>query len=138
MLFTRETGYAIRALIYLALRRKEEFVPVRSISKELKIPYFFLSKVVQKCVKKGWVSSSRGVNGGVRLAVPPGKISLMEVLQLFGEDSFFRECILALPDCGDHNPCPLHFQWKPLRESLKKVFTEKTLKDLALTYRLKL
>lgn len=130
MVLSREVGYAIRTLVRLAQAPQGRFVPTQRLAQELEIPPSFLSKIVRKLVKRGWLTSSRGVRGGIAYAVDPGEITLMDVITAIDGDRLFTQCILGLPHCGDENPCAVHAAWKPLRDQLIAVFSSKTIRDL--------
>ena len=51
-LITRDTDYAVRALVFIA-KQKEEIVSVRDLVEKLKIPKPFLRKILQLLNKKG-------------------------------------------------------------------------------------
>jgi len=75
---SQTTGYAIEALACLARQRPASML-VREIAAETAIPLPYLSKIFQRLADAGIVESKRGYKGGVRLARPPGKVSLLEI-----------------------------------------------------------
>ena len=81
-LLTRNTDYAVRAICYMA-KRGEGVISVTELVKSLKIPRPFLRKILQTLNKKGIVRSSKGIGGGFRLAVAPGKIYLVDLIKVF-------------------------------------------------------
>ena len=130
MVLSREVGYAIRTLVRLAREPRGRFVPTWQLAQELEIPRSFLSKILRKLVKKGWLTSSRGVRGGVAYAIDPGEITLRDVITAIDGDRLFTRCILGLPHCGDEAPCAIHSAWKPLRDQLLEIFSSTTIRDL--------
>jgi len=56
-------------LILIERLKKEpnEFLDVRTIAKEYKIPAAYLEKIAQEFKKAGWLESRRGREGGYRL-----------------------------------------------------------------------
>ena len=48
-------------------KEPNEFLDVRTIAKEYKIPAAYLEKVAQEFKKAGWLESRRGREGGYRL-----------------------------------------------------------------------
>jgi Rrf2 family transcriptional regulator, cysteine metabolism repressor len=83
MRLTSRSEYALLALIYLARRKDEEYVPVREIAKAQGIPPLFLEQILLTLKRARHVQSLKGQHGGYRLAKPAGKISLAEVVRLF-------------------------------------------------------
>ena len=74
--------------------------------------------------------SYRGPAGGIALAKPASDISLIEIITALEGTDFFKGCILALPNCGDEAPCPLHEYWGKMRDELKDMFEQTSLAEL--------
>ena len=122
---------AIRAMIYIAKNnKKDNFISINEIAKELGLSFYFLSKILQKLVKSDLLKSYRGPNGGVKLAKPAEDIRLMDIIEIIDGTKFFNECILGLEDCSDDNPCPIHYMWAERREEIQKMFENTTLKNI--------
>ncbi len=123
--------YAVRTLVYLAGRNASEAVRVRDVAAAEKIPYAFLAKVVGQLVQAGFVDSFKGPTGGIRLARPPHKITVLEVLEAVEGADAFSKCFLGLPQCSDERPCPLHAQWNVVRARLVEELGRTTIAQLA-------
>ncbi len=65
-----------------------------------------LSKVMQRMVKVGLVTSKRGPHGGFELARPPKEITLLEVYESVEGVIDVKRCLLGAPVCGKKS-CPL-------------------------------
>lgn len=130
MLLSKGCEYGIRAAVYLAGRPGER-VPIRAISDSLGIPYPFLAKISQTLTAAGILISARGPNGGVRLARPPSRVTIEEVVLALDGADLFTECVLGLPGCGDRRPCPLHDAWVDARERVRQMFREASLATIA-------
>ena len=117
MLYTRSTQYAIRAILYLADHSSQGLCRIERIAKQEKIPQAFLAKLVQRLVKKRLIHSIRGPNGGVRLNLPPEKITLFMIADSI-EDFSNGNMVCALGDyeCSESTPCGLHQRWKEIHE----------------------
>lgn len=75
MHLTTHTDYAIRSLIMLGLVAPEQLT-IAQISGAYGISENHLVKVVGRLAKLGYVTTSRGKTGGVRLAVDPSQVDL--------------------------------------------------------------
>ena len=127
----KTSTYALRAVLYIASTGKEQkFVPIRQISEDLNISFHFLTKIFQTLSQHGLMSSYRGPKGGIALAKPASEISLIEIITALEGTEFFTGCILALPNCGDEAPCPLHEYWGKMRDELKDMFEQTSLSEL--------
>ncbi len=131
MLLSREAEYAIQALLKLATYPKDDYVSILTLSKELSIPFFYLSKILQKLVKQRILRSHKGPKGGVSFAVNPGKTSVFDIIKTIDGDRLSDRCVLGLHVCDSINPCPLHEQWSLLRDQVKSMFEDETLNELS-------
>ena len=96
MKLTTHTDYALRLLIYLAVRSEEMPATVQSAATHYGISAHHLAKVAQTLVQLGYVVSLRGRGGGLRLQLPAEEINIgalvkqtenLELLECFGPDS---------------------------------------------------
>ncbi len=132
MILSQTCNYGIRAAIYIASQKQaDDFVPIRKISRDLKLSFHFLTKILQILTREGILVSSRGIKGGVRLARPAEEISVLDIILAIDGPRLFQECILGLDHCGDENPCPLHAKWVELRPRLEEAFRSHSLAGLA-------
>jgi Rrf2 family cysteine metabolism transcriptional repressor len=83
MRLTSKSEYALLALTFLARRKVDEYVAVRSIAEEQGIPPLFLEQILLTLKRSRHVQSLKGQHGGYRLARPAAKITLAEVIRLF-------------------------------------------------------
>lgn len=97
MHLTRFTDIGLRVLIYLT-RGGERHPPVTvaEIAAQFDIPVNHLVKVAGRLARAGWVTATRGRNGGLRLAADPHTLKIGAVLrELEGE--------VELVDCAGTN-----------------------------------
>jgi Rrf2 family protein len=130
-LLSKRCEYGIRAVLYLATREGNSYVPIREISERLGVSFHFLTKVLQDLTDAGLMHSFRGPNGGVALAQPASQVSMAEIVQTLEGPGLFEACILGLPNCGEARPCPMHAHWSGIRASLHQMFSGITVADLA-------
>ncbi len=83
MKLTYRSEYALLALVYLARHQKEDYISVKTIAEAQQIPSKFLEQILLTLRLGRYLQSSKGKNGGFRLAIPPDKISLAEIIRLF-------------------------------------------------------
>ncbi|MCX7886779.1 MAG: Rrf2 family transcriptional regulator [Verrucomicrobiae bacterium] len=99
MQVTRAGEYGIIGLLYLARQPPGRTVMVDEISASEKIPKSFLAKIFQSLVKAGLVQSVRGAKGGFRLAKPPSKITVLEILNCVEDGFALQKCVTDRPKC---------------------------------------
>lgn len=93
MRLTRFSDIGMRVLIYLA-RSGERHAPVTvaEIAAQFDIPVNHLVKVVGHLARAGWISATRGRNGGLRLSADPAKLRIGGVLRELEGDSELVDC----------------------------------------------
>src|SRR5437762_14303851 len=79
MRLTLFTDFALRALMRLAGEPTRSFA-TNEIATEFGISRNHLAKVVRDLAEAGFITTQRGVGGGLRLARPPQSITLGEVV----------------------------------------------------------
>jgi Rrf2 family protein len=121
-MFSKACEYGIRAMLYIARRSKEGTrVGIREISKAIDSPEPFMAKILQDLSRKGLVLSIKGPNGGFYMHMSHLQISLADIVSAIDGDQLFTGCGLGLKACNEKKPCPIHYQFKGLREDLKKM-----------------
>ncbi|MCL4144215.1 UNVERIFIED_CONTAM: hypothetical protein GTU68_064564 [Idotea baltica] len=81
MQLTKHTDFAFRALIFLA-SMEEELTTIKIITERFSISKSHGMKIVNKLVHQGWITATRGKNGGISLGCDPKDITLSEVVKL--------------------------------------------------------
>lgn len=134
MEITAAQDYGVRLVLYLSYMSIYKDTPVVSrkrISEEMEISHFFLAKIAQVLQKKGIIIIMRGKKGGYKLAKPPSKISLLEVLEILGESPNFSKCIVDPISCKRSSFCPVNKVWKKLTNLARKILSNYTFDRLA-------
>lgn len=129
MQITRETDYAIRCVLYLAGKRGSVTM-VDEIARNMSIPKSFLAKILQKLGRAGITRSYRGVKGGFELAMEPGDISLLDVIEAVQGVVAMNVCALDKSLCNLSDNCSVHPVWVGVRKEVEKILREKNLADL--------
>jgi len=115
-LISRDTDYALRALLFMA-KAEGELFSVRQLSRRLGVPYAFLRRILQQLAKGGMLISARGSQGGFMLKKNLGEITIFAVAKIFQGNINMVNCILK------GKPCP-QIRLCPLRKRLKKIEKE--------------
>lgn len=130
MLLSKSCVYGLRATIYLATKKSDEFVPIKKMSDALGISHHFLTKILQQLTAQDLLDSYKGPNGGVKLKKPGSKISLMNIVSAIDGPQLLTECVLGLPGCGHKRPCPMHDKWAETRDAVREMLEGTSLDDL--------
>jgi len=129
-MLSKTSIYAIRALLYISLNSKDNYILINELSEKLDISFHFLTKILRKLNEKNILNSNQGPRGGVSLAKPAGKIFLIDIINILGDDKIFSNCLLGLKGCGKEKPCPVHEEWKKITDRTKKLFYTTTIQSL--------
>ncbi len=121
--------YALRAVLLLAAQDDPEPARVNVLAARLAIPANYLSKTLSQLARAGVLTSTRGKRGGFRLARPPARIHLDEIVEPF-EDVGRRHCLLGRSVCSDRTACTAHASWKDVAETMALFFRNTTVADI--------
>lgn len=92
MKFSRETYYGIRALGYMA-KQPGAIFEAAELARRAKLPRPFLAKILHSLAQHGLLQSFRGAERGYRLARPPEKITVREVVEALDGSDIFERCV---------------------------------------------
>jgi len=130
MRLTVYTDYALRMLIYLAIRDDGQ-ARVGDVADSYGISRNHLLKVALELGRLGYVTTTRGRSGGISLARPPQDINLGEVVRHMEDDFGLVECLRAHGACCISPSCRLKGIVRQAIGAFLAVFDEYTLADLA-------
>lgn len=129
-IFSKTCEYAIRSVFFIAHRTENgSRVGIKEISSGISSPEHFLAKILQELSKKGIVKSVKGPNGGFYMDESTLKRPLADVVEAVDGNGLFIGCGLGLVSCSENKPCPLHNEFKTIRNSLHKMLVKTTIKD---------
>ncbi|MDD4956934.1 MAG: Rrf2 family transcriptional regulator [Candidatus Omnitrophica bacterium] len=128
-LLTKDTDYAVRALIELGVSG-ETYVSAREISEKQQIPYQFLRRIMQDLIKGGLVKSKEGGGGGFRLRGHPLKIKVADVIRMFQGEIELSECMFRKKICANRPHCVLRSNIKNIEAKVIKEFEKITIGQL--------
>jgi Rrf2 family nitric oxide-sensitive transcriptional repressor len=106
MRLTRYTDYAFRTLMYLALK-DGELATIQEIADRYDISNNHLMKVVHELGRAGYIETTRGKGGGLRLAKKPSQINVGEVVRRTEPDLDLVECFGSGGSCRLTPACVL-------------------------------
>lgn len=130
-MISKTCGYAIRGLVYLAMKVEEERkIGIHEIASELDIPQHFLAKILQDLVRKKVVLSTKGPNGGFYVKKEALQIPVLDIVNLVDGNGYKSHCFMAIEECNAKNPCPLHNDFEVFRSRIVGKLKEKTIGDL--------
>ena len=128
--FSKTCELGLQAVLFLSIKKEKVIFNAAEVSKELKVPKEFVSKVLQILTNSGIIGSKKGKSGGFYLAKSPSQIKLIDIVEAIDGLELFGSCILGFPGCSAEKPCPVHNKWGKLRDEAYKMLSEETLEQL--------
>lgn len=105
MQLTKFTDLGLRVLMYLSQDLSNTIVTIDEIATQFNVPKNHLIKVVTRLNKLNWITTTRGRNGGMKLAPNAGKLKLGDILQELENKTTLINC--SEPVCALHGRCNL-------------------------------
>lgn len=133
MIFSKACEYGIRATLYVAHKSlKNERITLKDIAAEIDSPVAFTAKILQQLTRKKVILSTKGPTGGFRFDEDKMKqTKLMEIVEIIDGEKVFTQCGLGLKECSEERPCPVHREYKHVREGLLAMLETTMVYDLA-------
>lgn len=129
MHITRHTDYALRVLIYVALKGEEQST-IGEIAERYAISKNHLMKIVQSLNAKGYLVAQRGKNGGLRLQGDPHHLPIGALVRDMEQDLALVECFENSGNCLITPACQLRQVLAEALEAFFQVLDRYTLADL--------
>ncbi len=133
-MFSKACEYAVKASIFIAQQSQQDRrVNVKEVAKAVNAPEAFTAKLLQQLCRENILLSNRGKQGGFIFEVAKQKTTkLYDVVTIFDGDGLFTNCALGLQKCSALNPCPVHDDFKEVRDNLFIMVKKYTFYDLSL------
>lgn len=131
MKITTKGRYAIHILYDLAVNGSEQPVSVKEIATRQEISVKYTEQIISILNKAGYVSSSRGFQGGYRLTKPLEEYVIGDVLRLTEGSLAPVECLASgKVDCPKHGQCATIVLWEKVDKAIRDVVDNVTLAEL--------
>lgn len=131
MRVSAKADYALRALIEMAGREDSAPISAEELGRRQGIPHGFLQAILADLRRAGIVMSQRGQSGGWRMGRAPGQVSVADVIRAV--DGPLVSVYGLRPEAVSYNESAnvLQLVWIAARSSLREVFEEVSIGDLA-------
>lgn len=121
--------YSLRVMIDLAVNDKGDYVSLKDISNRQEVSLKYLEQIMAMLNKAGYVKSTRGNNGGYRLAKSPEEYKVGDILRKTEGDLAPIACVNG-EECGKRENCKTFKFWQGLDNVINEYVDSKTLADL--------
>jgi FeS assembly SUF system regulator len=123
------TDYGTVLMTTLA-RHPREQRNAAELAKDTRIAAPTVRKLLKRLTHAGLVESSRGAQGGYRLARTPGEISVADVIAALEGPLGLTECALHDGLCGIEADCSLRGNWRIINRAIRRALTEVSLAEM--------
>jgi Rrf2 family protein len=108
-------------------------VGFQEVASEIDSPEAFTAKILQQLVKNNIINSVKGPKGGFEMDPTILKsLPLNKIVIAIDGDELLKGCGLGLLKCSETYPCPVHHEFKKIRESICNLLENTTVQELAL------
>ncbi len=128
MRLTLQTDYALRILMALA-QDCDRVISVDELSKQFRVSKNHLMKTAQALVSAGFVATTRGRSGGLRLAKFANEINIGAVVEAIEPDFHVAECFHK-STCSFLPSCRLRGLLGQARANFMQTLWDKNLNDI--------
>lgn len=123
--------YALRLMLDLAQHADGQFVALKDISKRQDISVKYLEQIILSLSRAGYLQSVRGPSGGYRLALPPEKYTVGDILRRAEGSLAPVSCLSDSPNqCERCDRCATLPFWEGLYRAITDYVDGVTLQDL--------
>lgn len=133
-MFSKACEYGIKASIYIMEQSlHDRKVSLKDVAKAIESPEAYTSKILQQLVRNNIIHSGKGPTGGFSFEKNGFEtITLGSIVSAIDGNDLYVDCGLGLKKCNEKKPCPVHHQFKLIRDSLKHMLETTTVKSLAM------
>ncbi|HOE95352.1 MAG TPA: SUF system Fe-S cluster assembly regulator [Candidatus Sumerlaeota bacterium] len=127
---TKAADYGIILLTYMGWKSAEPH-NARDLSRAAHLPLPMVSKILKSLARAGILESQRGTKGGYRLARPPARISVAEIITALEGPIALTECVGEVEsNCSVERLCPIRVSWHRINHAIRDALAEITLDEM--------
>ena len=134
-MLSKKTKYGLKALSYLARQDSKTPIQISVISAHENISQKFLESILLTLKKNGVLGSKKGKGGGYYLLHDAKDVKMSKIMRILEGPIAMVPCVSLnyyekCDDCPDENTCAVHHLLLDVRDSVLKIFNNRTLADL--------
>jgi len=132
-MFSKACTYGIKATLFITKEsQKGNRVGLTEIAKHIDSPAAFTAKILQQLKHHQIILTVKGPLGGYEIKKRQiARIKLKDIVSAIDGDSVYVGCGLYFNHCNEKKPCPIHNQFKLIRNQLKIMLETSSLLDLS-------
>jgi Rrf2 family protein len=132
MKLSTKSRYGLKAILDIALFCADGTVSISEIAERTKISVNYLEQLIPKLKKAGLVTSTRGAQGGYKLAKEACEISVGDILRALEGDLALVDCVSDGSDstCESAGLCVTKYVWQKVNTSINQAVDSMMLSEL--------
>lgn len=121
----------IKAVVYLASKYETgERSGMIEIAGFIGASEHTVGKMLQTLVKHKVINSAKGPNGGFYINAKQKDQPVLDIIDAIDGKDVFEQCGLGLSRCTSTHPCPMHNDYKIIRDQFKSMCQQNKVSDL--------
>ncbi|HLN75141.1 MAG: RrF2 family transcriptional regulator [Methylococcaceae bacterium] len=131
-MLSKAAEYAIRSMVYIWIKNLQGTRPgYRTIATEIGSPEHFTAKVLQTMTRFNLIRAGKGRSGGFYFENLQKELPVMDIIKSVDGDGFFHSCAFGFDNCDCNNPCPMHEDFKLVRDGFSEMVMRLTVQSMA-------
>ncbi len=127
------TDYAILAMVELA--RDGGILSAQRLAERTQVETPTVSKVLKLLASAGLVTSSRGANGGYKVARRAGEINVAEIISAIEGPIAMTECSVEQGLCSVEHNCSMRSNWQRISVAVARALQDVSLAEMTMPMR---
>ncbi|MDR2013905.1 MAG: SUF system Fe-S cluster assembly regulator [Rhodanobacter sp.] len=123
------TDYATVVMTCLAVAG-EGVLSAQSLAERVRLEVPTVSKLLKQLAQADLVTSTRGINGGYRLARSPKRITIADIVTAMEGPIGMTQCSAHAGSCGHEPHCGVRVNWQRINHAIADALTRVTLADM--------
>ena len=125
---------AVKAVIYLASKFESgEKSSIKEVAEFIAASEHTVGKILQTLAKEEVINSTKGPNGGFFINIKQRNQPIINIIDAIDGKVVFDQCGLGLSKCSAKHPCPIHNDYKKVRDLFQQMCRQKKVSDLCNT-----
>jgi Rrf2 family protein len=125
---------AVKAVIYLASKFESgEKSSIKEVAEFIAASEHTVGKILQTLAKEEVINSAKGPNGGFFINTKQRNQPIINIIDAIDGKDVFDQCGLGLSKCSAKHPCPIHNDYKKVRDLFQQMCQQKKVSDLCNT-----
>jgi FeS assembly SUF system regulator len=122
------TDYA--TVVMTCLAAGDGVMSAQALAERARLELPTVSKLLKQLAQAGLVASTRGINGGYRLARAPDRITIADVVTAMEGPIGMTECSAHAGLCGHEPHCGVRVNWQRISQAISGALASVTIADM--------